>query len=563
MTKSKLGKEFRMFGPPGTGKTTRLAETSIPKAVESFGKDGVVVTSFTKASAKEIAGRGLSVNEDNVGTLHALCYRILGYPKLMTNHIDEWNAKYPQLRITGKNVSSLDAGGIDSDGTYPGDDLLGELNIKRNKMTDSTRWLENIKAFEMKWKMFKYSNNLLDFTDLIEKVLEDKIPPPNNAQMMFVDEAQDLTPMQLALVRQWGTQMDRYMLVGDDDQTIYSFTGASPEAFLTPAIPQSQKMVLRQSYRVPKAILERSMQLIKQVKVREPKKYKPRVDIKTGKTVIGKVRSLPEGWKNPDAIIEDVEAMVQTKKSCMILTSCTYMLDGIRNRLKERIIPFGNKYRTTRADWNPLASGYGKRLMPRDLLYSFLDTGIDEDYWNIPGFLKWATNIRVGQDGLRYKQGKKVLRKLKEMVKNNEKGLHSCREVLGMVLTENAVERALVRDVGWFQNMIMPKRQKAIDFPIKIYNKYKTLKIFDKDPLLTIGSIHSVKGGEAEIVYLYPDISMAAERDRQHCINTSAEDSLRRLFYVGMTRAKEELVLMAPATRRKKTGNRPVMYVEL
>ena len=77
-----MGREIRMFGPPGTGKTTRLVKRSIPQAVNLAGPDKVMVTSFTRAAAREIATRakGTDINPDNVGTLHAICYRALGNP---------------------------------------------------------------------------------------------------------------------------------------------------------------------------------------------------------------------------------------------------------------------------------------------------------------------------------------------------------------------------------------------------------------------------------------------------------------------------------------------------
>ena len=78
-------KEYRIYGPPGCGKTTRLATRSIPRAVEAFGPDRVVVASFTKGAAREIASRDIEVREDHVGTIHALCYRALGNPIIYSN----------------------------------------------------------------------------------------------------------------------------------------------------------------------------------------------------------------------------------------------------------------------------------------------------------------------------------------------------------------------------------------------------------------------------------------------------------------------------------------------
>jgi superfamily I DNA/RNA helicase len=60
-------------------------------------------------------------------------------------------------------------------------------------------------------------------------------------------------------------------------------------------------------------------------------------------------------------------------------------------------------------------------------------------------------------------------------------------------------------------------------------------------PKVTIGTVHSVKGGEADVVYLMPDLSTAGMREWDQ--PGLPRDSVVRLMYVGMTRAREELVV--------------------
>jgi hypothetical protein len=81
--------------------------------------------------------------------------------------------------------------------------------------------------------------------------------------VIFADEAQDLNRMQLSLVRKWGERANYFIVAGDDDQTIYSFTGATPEAFLDPDIPDDHKIILKQSYRVPRAVHRLAEELIR------------------------------------------------------------------------------------------------------------------------------------------------------------------------------------------------------------------------------------------------------------------------------------------------------------
>src|SRR5665213_3012113 len=91
--------EYRIFGPPGTGKTTNLTR-QIRRAVERFGKDSVLVTSFSRAAAAELAGQDLPVSSDRVGTLHSHCWHALGRPEIAEVRVAEWNRANPDLRIT-------------------------------------------------------------------------------------------------------------------------------------------------------------------------------------------------------------------------------------------------------------------------------------------------------------------------------------------------------------------------------------------------------------------------------------------------------------------------------
>lgn len=73
------------------------------------------------------------------------------------------------------------------------------------------------------------------------------------------------------------------------------------------------------------------------------------------------------------------------------------------------------------------------------------------------------------------------------------------------------------------------------------------VRLLSETPKVVVGTIHSVKGGEADVVYLLPDLSQAGMAQWVGADIESA--AIRRLFYVGMTRARESLVLCNPASR--------------
>jgi len=129
--------EYRIFGPPGTGKTTNLSR-QIRRAVERSGPDNVLVTSFSRTAATELAGRDLPIKADRIGTLHSHCYHALGEPEIAEANVDEWNRKNPHLALTPvKKRGRLDGeegGDDDSKLEKDGDAMLQQLNRYRGLM---------------------------------------------------------------------------------------------------------------------------------------------------------------------------------------------------------------------------------------------------------------------------------------------------------------------------------------------------------------------------------------------------------------------------------------------
>jgi DNA helicase-2/ATP-dependent DNA helicase PcrA len=233
--------EYRIFGPPGTGKTTSLATKYIPDAIEKFGPEKVMVVSFTRTAAMKIArqksiktGQRIALPPENVGTLHSICYHALAQPTIVEtdkNLIQDWNSQNPRYTIYQYKTATLDLMG-ESASSNDGDQLLANVNNLRNRL--ATIFPMKERMFFKKWRQFKNLTNSVDFTDLIELCI-DTIPyAPMQPDVIFVDEAQDMTKLQLKLIRNWALECKWIILVGDDDQCIFSFTGATPDAFLYP-----------------------------------------------------------------------------------------------------------------------------------------------------------------------------------------------------------------------------------------------------------------------------------------------------------------------------------------
>lgn len=212
------GAEYRILGPPGCGKTTNTAR-QVRRAVEKYGENSVLVTSFSRTAAAELAGRELPIPPSQVGTLHSHCYRALGHPEIAESRVEEWNAANPSMVITQQGKAErMDDGGDDGTGSRDGDHLLEEMSRLRGLMMERDFWPPAVRHFASKWEDYKSANGLLDFTDLIEVCLRDTSMAPGAPSVLFADEAQDLTRMMAALVRRWGQWARHYVVVGDDDQ---------------------------------------------------------------------------------------------------------------------------------------------------------------------------------------------------------------------------------------------------------------------------------------------------------------------------------------------------------
>ena len=455
-------KEYHIYGSPGCGKTTRLATQSIPEAVKRYGSDKVVVVSFTRAAAREIANRQDSVNPEHVGTLHALCYRGLKSPVIAETKVKEWNAQFPAYAVKAIKNGLHAGGGVEfTASNSEGDRLLQEYNLNRNKLIPKQQWSPTLRSFAEKWESWKQEKGYFDFTDLIERALYDRPYPPNNARVLIVDEAQDLTPLQLKLIRSWGQHCDYLVLAGDDDQTIYSFSGASPDVFLKANVDESNKIILNQSYRLPRKVYDVAMRHVQQISHRQPKEYNP-TDTE------GFFSVSAANYKTPDLAVFEAIEHVKQGKTVMFLVSCRYMLNRTIVVLKQQGVPFHNPYRHEEYSWNPLR--VGKEVSTTsDIVRNFLDTGIDKPYWNAAQFLKWVTSLK---DEVLTDAGRKGLKLVQKAIDEQIAGLYTVREVLHQILIPDAIEHALNRDIEWLKNNVKNKHRNALGYPLKVYEKY-------------------------------------------------------------------------------------------
>ena len=534
-------KEFRVFGPPGTGKTTWLVK-QVRRAAEKYGGEKVLCCSFTKTAATEMVNRITPPDEEplipdsSVGTLHAICYRALGSPTLAETKISQWNAEHPDLGLSKKSAARVMEDGLDESDTPEegsADALLAMYSAFRNRLIPYEEMPAQVQHFAKLWEGWKQDCDFMDFTDLLVSGSKELYYPPNGASVAFVDEAQDMTPLQLKVVRNWEKSLRFYILVGDDDQCIFRFSGASPDALIAGDIPQENKIILKQSWRVPVSVHRLAEKWIKKVSVREPKECLP-----TDRE--GAVRRLPGATvKDARPAVVDAAKQLAAGRAVMFLPACSYHLrTSIIPLLKEHGIPFWNPYRVTQGEWNPL------RGSKRDMLAAYLEPDGPElggtRFWSAAQLARWSASCAF--EGL-LRRGART--RIEELAKHKDVDGDELLDFYTDWFEPQGLDAAMSLSTEWLEHQLKPDKAKGLAFPLSVFRR-GGWDALEAKPRCIVGTIHSVKGGEADVVYLFPDISPQSYEGIQR--GAEGRDAVIRQFYVGMTRAREELVVCNAAT---------------
>ncbi|MCP4878298.1 MAG: ATP-dependent helicase [Gammaproteobacteria bacterium] len=546
--------EYRAIGPPGCGKTTWL-QKQVKLAVQKHGSGSVLLASLTRAAAAELAGRDMPVDEQSIGTLHAHAYRSLDRPELAQDkkHIDAWNEYvckkgYEHWRLT-KSLKQDDMGKASHEEQTEGDELYEMAETFRHRCIPFDDWMvDRVQSWFEAWQDFKEMSFAMDFTDMIVKASEVVERAPGNPRFVFLDEAQDLSLLELKLARKWAEHCEVFIMVGDPDQCLYEWRGSSPLNFENPKLDEANYKYLSQSWRVPAAVHRVAVNWIEQVPGRRKVEYLPRKKNGDGPTVQGVCRNEDDlSFQTPEELFEDAEKYLSQTvelddgtirpKTVMFLGSAGYMLHPIIRFLREEGIPFHNPYNTKRGDWNPLGA-VGRKgstsMAERIRAFAYCE-------WlnNWDELVKWLPLLKLEH----FRESRFVTSKHIESLH----GRHDADE-LKTVLSEEAIKRAIATDFAWLVDGMKAqyKNLRSTHYAIRLVEKNGEA-ILNKKPQIMLGTIHSVKGGQADVVYVFPDLSPAADDEWQ---DDRSKPGICRVFYVAMTRAREELVLCDPSSDR-------------
>ena len=510
---------LKVYGPPGTGKTSYLL-SRVQEALNSgqFQPEDIAFVAFTKAAANEAIARSRLIADAEFPwfrTIHSACFRLLGLHKGQVMDGKDWRAFGAQggydfsdehhfieeLEIRESMLKTL------------GDSLRHFDQWRRNRMLGvdqgykcfprprSVPWdLSLCRLFRSRLADYKAATSKVDFTDMIEMVLREELSPA--PRMLVVDEGQDLSKLMWLVIDLWMQRTERVIYAGDEDQCLYQWLSAEPKVFLDR--PCDEELVLGQSYRVPRAVHAFSQALIQRNKVRHPKIYRPTSD----------PGYLLRGCELTDLPIQE---MAEVGTVFMLARNIRF-LDSYTEVLKRLAIPYENlrgpspfKGRAAKAYWvaHRLSKGHDVSIAELNEMIHI----VSSKPWLHWGYKTELAGLAASSPGAKI--------------------------TLSMISGFTPATVDLFRHGRFEEALQLPKE--TVAYLSNVIKKWGPETLLKK-PKTLVGSVHSVKGAEADNVILSPDMARASFRE----LLTDPEGE-RRVFYVGATRARRGLWLLNPS----------------
>ncbi len=558
----------------------------------------VLCITFTNKAANEFKERlkntlgEESANEIWAGTFHSVC------AKLLRMHIDRlgYNKSFTIYDTDDSKrviLSAMKSLGISEDSIAPRT-LLNEISRAKEKCMDAAEYieyadgdarLETVAKVYKKYAAALKDANALDFDDIILLTVKLFAECPdvlekyqNKFHYVLVDEYQDTNVSQDRLIRLFAGKRENVCVVGDDDQSIYAFRGATVENILRfDKIYRSCKTVrLEQNYRSTKVILAAANALIANNSTRKGKELW--TDGEEGERIMLKkqfTQSEEAGY-----IVNYIRDLVADGRAKYKDFAVLYRLNALSNALEiifsKSRIPyriFGGTRFYERKEIKDLISylavisnphdevrlrriinvpkrGIGNVTLQRLFELADMGEGVYELLRNIDSheeLSKAAPRLKGFFDlieGLRaYADTHKVSELISELIERS--GYRA------MLIEGDEAEKAelldeLVSSAVAFEDSAEDKSLEAFLSEVALIADVDN---YDDDAnAVTLMTIHSAKGLEFPIVFL-PGFEEGVFPGEQSSFNEKDLEEERRLAYVAITRAKKQLVITHTNTR--------------
>ncbi len=571
----------QILAGPGSGKTFVTVHRIRHLILEENIDPGhILVITFTKAAALEMQQRFFTLMEGQkppvwFGTFHAIFYHILkqsaqyrGYTiiteterRKLIRQIMHMHRRFCYLQEEDMEeilsvISSCKAG-------------RKESSIPIQKMTpdDVMFLLHEYQSYLQEFQQF-------DFDDLMQCCLtllrEDACCLAAwQAQFRYilVDEFQDISPVQYKIVKLLAAPEDNLFIVGDDDQSIYGFRGASPDSMMQflADYPQAVQIPLAVNYRCHAEIVEAAGRVIAENIKRLPK------DIQA-------VHSKGDGLElcmcpDEEALKKAfVEYLLQEQKEDTLTGSAIICRTNVACGLWAQVlhgagIPYVMKEKKKNrfahfVIWDIrayLALGQGKydrkyflRIMNRPLRYLKRDSlsaeKVDREelvkwYQHMPAMQKTLHRLFQNLDCLADKRPHLQIRYIRKVI--GYEGF--LREKYGAKQAQELVRVAEEFETFSRQFMTVDDMNDFIDHYTEVLQEPA-----EQNHGIALMTMHASKGLQFDTVYL-PDCNEGQIPSTRSVTQEEIEEE-RRMFYVAMTRARHKLCLLAHKGRTGKDG---------
>lgn len=506
-----MPRTIKCYGPPGTGKTTTLI-SMLKQDLES-GKQPIRVgfITHTKAACDEVKERvteHLKLSKDDLKwfrTIHSMC---CGMEKVSFNDIMGKRDETTFHRDTGFyikggfDLEALEDFKVEDEGydiVRFADQLAKAQGLPLEDVIRSmptSPKLRDPHPFLNAYAQWKKEHGKLDFTDMLTQYLRAGVP--GDVDVVYVDEAQDLSRLQWNIVNLYARDADKLVLAGDDDQSIYSFLGADEYGFLD--APSDEDIVLTKSYRCPEAVGVEADKIINRIHRRKHK------EVEWAKKPGGVRRYAldPEflPWQEWHNGTEEV----------MVLTRHRRQMYDVRRMLDTMSIPH------TLSGKSMATSHLGHMIR----VYLELRDGTMEFRPSIVGQMLETMGDRT------------QARTIRDMAACESRKFTIDKTVLDIDF-DTAEWPKLFSDKRW--------ELRQIDNLRKQINKFGLDTISKDKPNIDISTYHGSKGREADQVVLFTDCYPATWEEQE-----KNPDSETRLAYVGLTRARKNTIIIVPRT---------------
>ncbi|GHH98443.1 UvrD-helicase domain-containing protein [Neobacillus kokaensis] len=588
----------------GSGKTRVLtARTAYLLKFKGSDPRSIMLVTFTSKAAAEIKNRLLSypeIKRDQVyqlvtGTFHSIFYRILMFhdganwanEKLLKK---EWQ-RDKILKEAGKERDI-------SEKEFAYDAALQQIGYWKNSLMmpqdikPLTDWDENVLFLYKKYEEYKQNNGLFDFDDMLlgcYQLLSNSADIldyyQDRFQYFLIDEFQDINKVQYELMKLLSGKHQNVCAVGDDDQAIYSFRGSDPGYLLDfeKDFPSAKVITLEQNYRSAHEIVTAANQMIASNKNRRPKRMKAQFSSGNSPVVFFSYDEEEEATM----IVTDIQERIlngANPSEFAILYRTNAGSRAVFERLASSNLPFKVDQDT---------ESFYDRYIVRCAL-SFLKVSLNEDDAGcmsdiLPilflkqamlreikalsilkdcSFLEALTHLNTTHAFQEKKLKKAVpaIRSLKSL--SPVKAIEKIEKKIGYLdflkkrgNESNQVDKGsddlkdlkvAAKGFNTIEELLAhAEHMSAMNQEIKKLSKHFT-------DAITLSTIHRAKGLEYKIVYLLGAVDgslphdFALESSRNGDFSEIEEE--RRLFYVAMTRARDELLISVPENRRGKTA---------